>query len=212
MENTNEVTWKVPGWRGQWQYDRFDIDKKNIDLALAQMKVLDEKLPEKYEIEKVNEQLDLPQTPDDLSKSITQRATVLCNAIDFAPIEFRAKMSYRNDDATEGATSLFLLKNSLVGYEDRSTKAWASFSTNGVEIIRQLNALPKEKRQDVKLKFRVEFGNSSEGLGWSEACWMETIMHEIGIREYSIITCGKVKRLINNQRRGTNASQYRKMA
>jgi hypothetical protein len=184
MADTKQITWKISRWDNIWSKDQYGTDKVNLQSALTRIRTMDEQAASEEEIQTVNRQLALPQTPDDLSQSISQRAKALCNAGDERPIKFLGQIPIRNESPDEGATTLFLRSSTLPGYEDYRKREWSPFSENGKDIIRQLNGLALDKRAAVQLRFEVTFGNNKPPFNWSVALWMETIIHEVGIREY----------------------------
>lgn len=185
----NGIIWTISEWNNMWKHEKYTTDRDNIVAALTSIEAFDGQAASPAEVNAINLQLTLPQTPDILTVSLTQRLTALCNAGNDPPLRFRAEMSLRNDNPNEGEAALFLRANTLDGYKDYKQRLWIPFSENGKEIIRRLNALPLANRAAPQFSFRMIFGNNFEGLRWDVAQWMECIIHELGIRTFHRSPC-----------------------
>lgn len=172
----NSIKWVVPAFEGNFTNPKFATDRANILSALGRVQAFDAALSTPDERATVTRQLPQPQTPDDLTESMETRAQAICNAGQ-APISFRGIYRYRDPSPSEGSTELFI---QTPGGE------YPFYSSVGIfwpSRIDALNRVAPPNRAAVKFRFEVVFGNQNQGLNWTEAQWMETILHEIGIRK-----------------------------
>lgn len=177
------VAWSVISFENNYNAAKYATDKQNIATALTRVSTFD--VPATVaEDNAINGQIPLPHTPDNLAQSVEARAHALCNAGTDAPIKFRAIFKNRNPSPSEGLTDLFIRTPPYGGLAGEYPD-WTSVGIFWPSRIDTLNRLPLANRAAAQFRFEVVFGNSLQVLNWPVENWMETIIHEIGIRTCS---------------------------
>jgi hypothetical protein len=180
-----QIVWRVPAFEGNYGNAKYAADRQNINLALGRVGAFD--VPATLAEENtINGQIPLPHTPDNLALSLATRAQALCNAGNDSPLQFRAIFKFRDPSPNEGYTDLFI-RTPPYGANQAEYPDWTSVGIGWPSRIQALNRVPLANRPEAAFRFEVVFGNSLQGLNWSVEQWMETLIHEIGIRKLSTL-------------------------
>lgn len=182
MEDGPAIAWRVAEFEGNYSNLRYAKDRMNINEALAAVHRLDVAASADEE-RNINQHLTQPVTPDSLDITIEERARLLCKSgTTSAPIIFHGCYRYGDMNPSEGATSMYIKMPTGLDPSGDLT-CWSGVGYDWKARIGTLNKVPSIDRGRVQFRFQVTFGNQGPGLNWSVEQWMETIIHEIGIRK-----------------------------
>lgn len=178
------ITWSVAAFENNYNNPKYATDRQNIINALMCVGGFDVPATPAEEIT-INGQIPLPHTPDNLAQTFEARAHAFCNAGTEAPLKFRAIFKFRDPSPSEGVTDLYIRTPSHDGNRAEYPE-WTSVGIDWPSRIDALNRLLLADRGAAQFRFEVVLGNCLQVLNWPVENWMETIIHEVGIRRCSL--------------------------